>query len=582
MGVITVESSLPSAFGREETELLSQLAAQAGVAIANATLYQQLNARLREQSLLYQASTQIAGSLDREAVALAVADSSTVALSANGARVLRWNPELLSLHPLAEVRDGRPVEVQVAEPFDYETVPLLKDCLDEGAPQQWQRTAAVSKQDEATQAHFPSAGSVLAIPMLVSGKTLGILETYTDEVRQFDENAIRTAQTIASQAAIALQNTDLFRRIRESHNLLMAVLNSTREGMMMIDITGNVLLANKRLETLTGLALESITGKNLAQHEWRVSEYLGLEVEELRNLVSGFEHDKEPTGSMKAFQHPGTERRMLHRTDAPVRNASGALIGWLFVLRDVTEEFELNEAREQLAEMIVHDLRSPLTAILGSLRLLSDGLDAGASSPIISQALSISRSSVDQMLSLVDSLLDIAKLESGELKIMLESLSLKEMFEEVVESFVPSANESGVFLNLDLAEDLPEIVSDEEKLRRVLMNLIDNAIKFTPAGGRVSLQAGLENGNVVVTVADTGPGVPQEFRDHIFRRFGQVPGVAGRRRGTGLGLAFSKLAVDALGGEIWLEDNQGGGSAFRIRLPCDGPTLEESTEPGQA
>ncbi|MCK4962472.1 MAG: ATP-binding protein, partial [Anaerolineales bacterium] len=124
-----------------------------------------------------------------------------------------------------------------------------------------------------------------------------------------------------------------------------------------------------------------------------------------------------------------------------------------------------------------------------------------------------------------------------------------------------------IILNLNVADGLPEVTADDEKLRRVLSNLLDNALKFTPAGGQIDLKVKCEGEEVIITVADTGPGVPEEFRERIFKRFAQVPGVAGRRRGTGLGLAFSKMAVTAHGGKIWVEDNPGGGSAFRIQLP---------------
>jgi signal transduction histidine kinase len=188
-------------------------------------------------------------------------------------------------------------------------------------------------------------------------------------------------------------------------------------------------------------------------------------------------------------------------------------------------------------------------------------------SPVVKQALSISSRSVQQMLGLVNSLLDIAKLESGELTLSLQSLSLDVLCEELVEAYIHEANEGGIILNLNLVDGLPKITADEEKLRRVLANLLDNALKFTPAGGHVDLDVESEGEEVIITVADTGPGVPEEFRERIFKRFDQVPGIAGRRRGTGLGLAFSKLAVAAHGGRIWVEDNPGGGSAFRIKLP---------------
>jgi signal transduction histidine kinase len=255
----------------------------------------------------------------------------------------------------------------------------------------------------------------------------------------------------------------------------------------------------------------------------------------------------------------------------PVRDAKEALIGWLIVLRDVTQEQELSEARDQLAEMIVHDLRSPLTAILGSLKLLESVVAKEEHSPIADQALSVSNRSVQQMLGLVNSLLDLAKLESGELELSLAPLSLTDLCSELLDTYVQEANELGIILEQSLEPGLPEIEGDRDKIERVLSNLIDNALKFTPAGGHVSLEVSQAGDRLRVSVGDSGPGVPVEFRVQIFERFRQIPGLAGRRRGTGLGLAFAKLAVEAHGGQIHVEDRPGGGSVFSFSLPLSPP-----------
>ena len=244
------------------------------------------------------------------------------------------------------------------------------------------------------------------------------------------------------------------------------------------------------------------------------------------------------------------------------------MIGWLIVLRDISEEKELEEAQEQLTEMIVHDLRSPLTAILGSIKLLDKSLAPEPQNAVVSQALWVSRRSVQQMLSLVNSLLDIAKLESGELELERTPVDLGPLCQDLLNTFQPEANEQGIILELDIADDTPTINADTEKIQRVLINLLDNALKFTPEGGSVKIRTSKgEAQEVRLEIADTGPGIPEEFRQKIFERFAQVPGRTGRRRGTGLGLAFAKLAVDAHGGKIWIEDNAGGGTVFIVSLP---------------
>jgi signal transduction histidine kinase len=261
-------------------------------------------------------------------------------------------------------------------------------------------------------------------------------------------------------------------------------------------------------------------------------------------------------------------RRTLQRTEAPVHDADRQLIGWLIVLRDISEEKELEDAQEQLTEMIVHDLRSPLTAILGSIKLLDKSLGDEPQNAVVSQALWVSNRSVQQMLSLVNSLLDIAKLESGELELQRSQVNLGLLCQDLLDTFQPGANEEGIILELDIARDTPIIEADSEKIQRVLVNLLDNALKFTPEGGSVTIRTspGADK-DVRIEIADTGPGIPNEFRQRIFDRFAQIPGRIGRRRGTGLGLAFSKLAVDAHGGKIWIEDNDGGGAVFVLSLP---------------
>jgi signal transduction histidine kinase len=129
------------------------------------------------------------------------------------------------------------------------------------------------------------------------------------------------------------------------------------------------------------------------------------------------------------------------------------------------------------------------------------------------------------------------------------------------------ANESGLFLQNKVPETLPTIMADGEKIKRVITNLLDNAVKFTPSGGYVSISANEYQGYLVVSVEDSGPGIPEEYRDKIFDRFFQVPGMRSSRRGSGLGLAFCKLVVDAHHGRIWVEPKAGGGSVFSIRLP---------------
>lgn len=571
LGVITLEHPRTSHFSGEHESILLQLAAQAAVALSNATLYQQLEDRLTEQSLLYQASAQIASTLEGEAVASAVADSLAVALHADMANIFRWDPDRGVLEGLATVKHGRPEQDLEMKTLEMDKVPGLQSCLDQRMPLQWTTSSAPSEADRRYLENAWKAKSILALPLVLGKKALGLMEAFSQDEREFDENAIRTAQTIASQAAIALENTDLFNRINESRNRLLAVLNSTHEGMLFVDTLGQIVMANEKVNQLVGYSVQDLLGKNIANTEMEIAARMGYRQGEIANLLTALRGGQAAFSQEQVYTLEEPARRTLQRSEAPVHDAEDQLIGWLIVLRDISEEKELEEAQEQLTEMIVHDLRSPLTAILGSINLLEKSQIDQTQNAIVNQALSVSRRSVQQLLSLVNSLLDIAKLESGELTLEREPIDLAVMSNELLKIFQHEANQEGIILALDIHENTPEIHADKEKLQRVMVNLIDNALKFTPEGGSVEIRtlAG-SNDDVRIEIADSGPGIPPEFRERIFDRFSQVPGRSGRRRGTGLGLSFAKLAVDAHGGEIWIEDNDGGGAVFAMTLPIDG------------
>ena len=556
IGVISVEGEQTAAFAEEHDRFLSQLAAYAAVAITNAGLYRQLEENLREQSLLFQASAQISTSMDVDAVALAVADSLAVALGAERVSVYERLPGADRLHRLASINGGQ-VETGALDQAGQSPSPELWLSMTQGAPR-----------------HFEQGQwSVLAIPLRVGAEAIGVAEIAHRLPHQSDETELRRAQTIASQAAIALQNTDLFRRIQQSHERLVAVLNSTQEAILMVDRQGRIQLANQQVKALFDITEAELVGQPILDPALGLAARLGFAAAGRAGSAADPAETLEASLDPTNLQIERPAHRFLRRLVQPVLDVDGDRMGWLIVLRDITEERELEETREQLTEMIVHDLRSPLTTILGSLSLLEKAIEANPS-PISSQALSVSRRSLNQMLGLVNSLLDLAQMEDKQLELQVELLAIGQLCQEIAETFVAEANENGLILEVGMADDLPPITADREKLRRVIGNLLDNALKFTPEGGRIGVTAGRKAGRILVTVSDRGPGVPAEMRDRVFERFGQVPGVAGRRRGTGLGLAFAKLAVEAHGGRIWVEDNPGGGSAFKLELPAAPPGAE--------
>lgn len=567
IGLIAVESPDSDAFQQHHVDFLRHLAVQASIAISNANLYQQLENNLRELSLLYQASVQVSTTLDLESVTMAVADSVSVALEADSVHVSTWDPTTQRLITVATVHSGRPQPSIANRSAGESRTPAIWRAIQGGIPLQTRADRADETADVEYMAEKLNSVSMLALPLRLGRETVGLVEVGQRDLRTFNEGEIRTAQTIASQAAMAIQNSELFRRIRTSHDRLLAILNSTEEGMAMISTGGHVLLANRRIFEITGLEESELIGQSLPEIPVHNLARLGFTRREASEFSEAAKSRTFVESSLTQFRIESPEAAIIERMVHPIRDAGGELIGWLIVLRDVTDREEIEAARSHLTEMIVHDLRSPLTTLLGSLKLMGDALEVRAEKETGEQALRVSKRSVQQMLGLVNSLLDIARLESRELQLDLADVDVRSVLDTINEGFVPAANEQGIIFTYQRPESSTVITADEEKIRRSLTNLIDNAIKFTPEGGQVRVELSENGSEVEVSIYDDGPGIPEEMREKIFERFARVPGTRGRRRGTGLGLAFTKLAIEAHGGKIVVESKPEGGSVFRAQLP---------------
>ncbi len=207
----------------------------------------------------------------------------------------------------------------------------------------------------------------------------------------------------------------------------------------MIDTAGRVVLVNPQLGSLTGLSVRASKGALLSDPGLHAAASLGYTPSDLAGLLEALARGQAPSTGLVRYDSESAPRRTLLRTDTAVRDARGALVGCLIVVRDISEDRKLEDTRRQLTEMIVHDLRSPLTAILSSLKLLDEAAAAKPQSPIARQALTVGHRSVQQMLLLVNSLLDIAKLEAGELRLGLRPVDLEKLCAELLPPYVQEA-----------------------------------------------------------------------------------------------------------------------------------------------
>ena len=229
---------------------------------------------------------------------------------------------------------------------------------------------------------------------------------------------------------------------------------------------------------------------------------------------------------------------------------------------------ELEKLRDSLTHMVVHDLRTPLTALIGGLQTM---VAVGGLDELQLELLDMSIQGGQTLLGMINDLLDISKMEDGSLQLERGEVAVPALAEVALRQVGSLAEAREVDLRADLDPDLPTLYADEDKLRRTLVNLLGNALKFTPRKGRVTLRAVRDNGSLVFSVEDTGEGIPKEAFGKIFEKFGQVENrQAGRKNSTGLGLTFCKMATEAHGGTIWVESELGVGSTFSFTIPVEG------------
>ena len=258
----------------------------------------------------------------------------------------------------------------------------------------------------------------------------------------------------------------------------------------------------------------------------------------------------------------------------------GETVGCVCLFQDITRRKEiealyeqlhaLDKTKEDLTHMIVHDLRTPLTSVIAGMQTLEMVGDLNEEQQ---EMASIAISGGESLLSMINNLLDISKLEAGSLKLEYAELSPEELVARAVGQVAPLAQNKNLALTQEVAPELPAFAGDEDKLRRTLVNLLGNAIKFTPEGNTITVAARRSDDGteLLFAVRDTGEGIPPEAFAHIFEKFGQVESRrAGRKMSTGLGLTFSKMAVEAHGGRIWVESTLGQGSTFSFTVPLGG------------
>jgi signal transduction histidine kinase len=259
----------------------------------------------------------------------------------------------------------------------------------------------------------------------------------------------------------------------------------------------------------------------------------------------------------------------------PILDTEKQPTGVVMTLKDVTEQRQQDELKRGVISTVSHQLKTPLTSIRMAIHLLLEE-KVGPLTEKQAELLVAAREDSDRLHGILNNLLDISRIESGRVKMEFRAVSPREMAMEALESFRTAAHDQGVTLDVELPEDLPEVWADTTRISHVFGNLLSNALKYTPPGGKVTLSARAEEHGVTFSIVDTGKGIPSHYLPRIFEQFFRVPD-QGPQTGAGLGLAIVKEIVGAHGGTVSVDSIEGKGSTFSFALKrTDQISTEES------
>lgn len=548
VGVLTLVHPAPNAFSEEQLDLMQAIADQAGIAVLNARLYTESQRQARIMTALAEGAVAINASLRMEDVYQRILMQSMQALQVETVALGMVEGEYLVYRAATGVNAGNILgrKLRLGEGIAGRVAQGGRGVVIHDF--EHERDSGEADKFAGVEIH-----AMLIAPIQSQGRILGVIEAINPIARSFDPDALLVMTGIGGLAGSTIQNAQLFERLQAAHERYRELFEDSLQPMLITDWDGRILEANRQAILLSGYTSEELHTLTIEQ----------LHEVNRQKTGAGFELLRENhTCSYESFLNDEA-RTPVEVHARRVEFDDHDAIQW--IVRDITERKEMDALREDLTAMIYHDLRSPLANIVSSLDVLFS-LVPDNDKEMVQSIFKIAENSTDRIQRLVSSLLDVNRLESGQPVANQKVVDPVFLIEKAVEDVEPVAKGRRQTVSANLPETLPPIWVDEDMARRVLINLMENAIKFTPPDGKVEMGAGQEDGWLHLWVKDNGPGIPLADQERIFDKFARLRG-ANKSGGLGIGLAFCRLAVVGHGGKIWVESEPGKGSVFHFTFP---------------
>jgi PAS domain S-box-containing protein len=394
--------------------------------------------------------------------------------------------------------------------------------------------------------------SFMCVPIAARGVVVGAITFVTDDSgRRFTESDLRTAEELALRVAAVVENAELYEEVERRARAARA-LETIADGVALLDNDERILLWNRAAEAMTGIPASDVLGRPASE------------------ALPGYADN---VAAVAADGRPQTVPLEIHGRElwlsfSAVRFDDGTV----YAFRDLTEERVLEQMRSDFVATVSHELRTPLAAIYGAAVTLRRP-DLDLADEIRGRLLDVVADESDRLAQIVNDVLLASHLDSGQLKIRIETVDAAKVTETVVEA-ARTHLPAGMTITIDASKRLPPVAADEQQLRQVLVNLVENAVKYSPEGGPVQVTVSRGERGVLWAVSDRGLGIPPSERRRVFEKFYRLdPNMTRGIGGTGLGLYICRELVRRLDGRIWVEGNTNGvvgeprGSTFYVEIP---------------
>lgn len=496
-----------------------------------------LEQRVNEMETMMKLGRTINGSLDEDSVLTSVVTAAVELTGAEEGQLLLLDKQSGDLY----MRAGRNFEENFARAFRLPVKDSMAgQVLHSGQPLSFCEDAP-NKIKTAYLVY-----SLIYVPLMAQGQAIGVLGVDNRQnKRPFTQHHEILMSVLADYAVIAIQNAQTYQKIENEHAKLEATLVSAQDGILLLDENQRVLLMNPAVRKIFGLGNQDFSGQ----------------------LVFDAIQHRDFAATLASIRENPLKRHEIALDDGQIFNCQVAPIsgiGAVVTLEDITHLKMLDRLKSDFIHTISHDLRSPLTAIMGYVELLERVGPLNEQQKLFVRNV---QNSTQNITALVNDLLDLGRIESG-FDDRKDEVSLENILRYTLDNLNQQIIEKQINLTVNVAPELPAVRGNAIRLRQVVDNLLVNAVKYTPVGGSVRIDLRPEDGQVIFEVADTGIGIPAADQAHVFEKFYRAANAPKNTPGTGLGLAIVKSIVENHQGRVWLESGAGQGSKFTVVLPA--------------